>query len=356
MVDYQKSDGLKYILKQRWLNNSGEFPKDKGNFVEHYTNIETYMDEKIHDEVMTGAASKGDGVLTNHGVKHVQMVIRYAYKLLGESKLKELIGYEIFILLLSIHFHDVGNIYGRDKHEKKIADIMDDLGDKIPLDNAERRIVVAIAEAHGGNVDTDATDKDTLRLLQVFENCNGIKIRPALLAAILRFADELADDNTRASRYVTLGISNRIHHEYSKSLHPITFIENTIEFVFDISYDLSVNSIKTPKGTRFLYDEILYRLRKCMCELEYCRKYADSFIRISAFNVTVNILKKQNTFRLHKNFKFSLRLLGYPNYTSLDISSFVDNPTSLPYKSGKLLRADIADHGGIKKWLKIRFL
>jgi len=84
-----------------------------------------------------------------YGVNHVKMVMDKANSLLAKQK-SDLIGYELYILLLSIHFHDLGNILGRSEHEKKIDEVIEKLGESLPLDMVEKSFVSAIAMAHGG--------------------------------------------------------------------------------------------------------------------------------------------------------------------------------------------------------------
>lgn len=292
MGTYKEVDGLRYTMEQ--LQNSGEkdqFPTGKGDLVASFKYIEDYMNQNCHPNTTLGAALHGDGLLTDHGVEHVKMVIQNAGKLVGDMQYKRLNGYEIYLLLLAIHFHDVGNVCGRQEHEKKIDDIITALGDRLPLDTPEKVMVSDIATAHGGYADIDHTDKDTLRHLSLIDNCNGIIIRPALLGAILRFADELSDDSTRANRYLNatgqIPSENMIFHAYSAALSPIAFNGNTIAFKYYIPFEQAKNRIPNDTGS-FLYDEIIKRLSKCMQELEYCSKYSEGFIRISTLSVEIH--------------------------------------------------------------------
>ena len=139
MGTYKEVDGLRYTMEQ--LQNSGEkdqFPTGKGDLVASFKYIEDYMNQNCHPNTTLGAALHGDGLLTDHGVEHVKMVIQNAGKLVGDMQYKRLNGYEIYLLLLAIHFHDVGNVCGRQEHEKKIDDIITALGDRLPLDTPEK--------------------------------------------------------------------------------------------------------------------------------------------------------------------------------------------------------------------------
>lgn len=324
------NDGLKYHFEQRYKGDLHidkksdvimEFPIGKENLVEKYVTLEKILNEKWHKNTNLGAAIKGDGVLTDHGVGHIVSVMAHAGILLGD-KIKKLYGYEIYLLLLAIHFHDLGNIKGREEHEEYISEIMLEMGDILPLDIVEKEFVIAIAAAHGGYVNGD---KDTIRYVNLDDNCNGIKVRAKILAAILRLADELSDDFSR-SEYNGIDIpsENEVYHEYSKSLAPVGISEETVSFHFRLPYELTQKKVGKADKKVYLYDEILERLAKTMRELEYCRNYADGFIKVSTINVKIDILKPENPYKVTDTITFRLKLQGYPNSKQKNIISYLD--------------------------------
>ena len=344
MPIYNPIDGLKCLMEQRHIEKSeGHFP-DGRDFVKLFAEIEEYLNTNVHPNTVLGAALHGDGLLTDHGVEHVQMVIRNAHFLLQTKQvgtsIDKLNGCEMLVLLLAAHFHDVGNIFGREGHERKINEIIDQLGDRWTLDTPETSIIEAIAMAHGGHAGDDTADKDTLRLLERESYWVNIPLRPAVLASVLRFADEISDDNTRASRFFnSAGIipeKSKIFHEYSLALSPITINGNVISFRYYIKVDKVHQKISTGNGQhRYLYDEILHRLRKCLCELEYCRKYADGLISTTTLNAELNIMPAHGRKPI-KTTKFSLSLKGYPSIDSTVIDT-------LEYQSGEDLNNAITE-------------
>jgi hypothetical protein len=327
---YHEADGLRYEMESRYLDRrAGQFPGFKSeDLIEAFSCVEYKLNAEWHPEVNLGAAVQGDGVLTDHGVSHVKMVMDRATSLLI-SKKDDLIGYELYILLLSIHFHDLGNIYGRSEHEKKIDDIILKLGKELPLDTVEKNFISTIAMAHGGyNWNDDASgqvtnDKDTLRNLSSRESCNGLFVRTATLAAILRFADELSDDFSRIKN-IDIPNENKIYHAYSSSLEPIHIQGNTISFHYRIPYDLTQTKMLKGSTKLYLYDEILLRLAKCMRELEYCRKYANDFINITTLNVKIDIMKPDVQYKSLATETFRLRLSGYPDEKIYKLKSFLE--------------------------------
>jgi metal-dependent HD superfamily phosphatase/phosphodiesterase len=121
---FSERDGLRFILEKKFNERkSNEFPNDDINYVNVYKQLEDHLNAQIHPETEKGAILNGSGLLTDHGASHVSMVIQRAGLLLNDN-INKLSEFEIFIFLLATHFHDVGNILGREKHEEKIMDIM----------------------------------------------------------------------------------------------------------------------------------------------------------------------------------------------------------------------------------------
>lgn len=328
-------DGLRCEFEKRYRRRKSEFPANCGDLVNKFQVMEEYLNKNVHNHVNTGPALHRDGRLTDHGADHIIMVMDKAYEILGD-KVKDLTGYEIFILLIAIHIHDIGNIWGRVDHEEKLVDIMNEIGGDLGIDNITEEIVVKIAESHGGYADTERRNKDTLHEVPETYDCNGKKIRPALLASILRFADELSDDCTRAAGSLEkVPEENQIYHAYSSSLEPITISEKTVSLRYRIPYDLIFQPFKKDDRDRYLYDEILDRLLKCLRELDYCRKYAEGFINVKELSITIIFLSKDNKFKHLDQDAFKLGIIGYPCDGYTDFEKYVTPTDNRPkYHSG----------------------
>lgn len=345
-MDYYKNqDGLKYELQCRYNGAApfGEKRKEFPNndeFLKIFYIIEEKMNADYHKDVNLGAAIAGDGLLTDHGIKHVQDVIQHAGDIL--SDIQQLTGYEIFILLLSIHFHDVGNIYGRDEHEQKIADVINELGDSLPLSIPEKQFINNIATAHGGYFDGD---KDTISHICADTKFGNVQFRPKVLASILRFADEISDDLRRSTiKENRISETNKAFHAYSKALFPVSIEGETVIFHFQIPYALTQSKIGKGGNQVFLYDEILDRVTKCMRELEYCRKYSDGLIKISSISVKIEILQ-DGSFKPIRGGgdSFRLTLQGYPDVGKHSLESYMEKPDAITGFSKKLRYADGLD-------------
>lgn len=362
MTYYNSMDGLNLVLQERWLvasspdsqDHTQQFPSQKRNYLELYHNFEVTMNKKYHPNVNLGAAVSGEQLLTDHGVDHVKSVICHAKDII--SDVNKLNGYEIFLLLFSIHFHDLGNISGREDHEQKIADIMDKLGSELPLDAGEKQLVASIATAHGGFSDKKTRNKDTIKDVIADDTFSNMPVNSKALAAILRFSDELSDDLTRSDfSGIEIPHENEAYHEYSKALQPVSIRGDTIRFTFRIPYELTQKKVGKGDSEVFLYDEILDRMAKCMRELEYCRQYANGLIHLTTADVTISVLQKGSSFQVIKNMgdHFRLTLQGYPKKSTFGISDYlVTESTSshgaknLKYENGDSLRSAIENCNG----------
>lgn len=201
------------------------FPHDDVDYYRRYVALDEHLNRHVHPVVNQGAAAHGDGWLTDHGYDHIKTVLRRASDLITSKDKVVITPYETFLLATAIHFHDVGNVFGRDRHERQITTVMAQLGDQlIGGDGLEKRMIRDIAMAHGGYVDSDLEDKDTIGRLPWQPPTQAQEPRVRLLAALLRFADELADDYTRTNRFVVdndLLQGSEIYHIYADRLRQV---------------------------------------------------------------------------------------------------------------------------------------
>jgi hypothetical protein len=333
---------LEVWLSKMQTSHANWFPYAAGNYASRYTDLADYLNKHVHTEVERGALladlSKKlkDGsisyenaiYLNNHGPGHVSSVIERASDLLRDLGIT-LSPYEGYLLLAAIHFHDVGNILGREEHEKKCLVIMNskDVSGKLG-DDTEKRVIARIASAHGGI--TDVGSKDTISPLLQEEDRYGQEIRPRFLAAILRFADELADDRSRASRFSlqagTIPAEGEIYHAYSFSLQSVLVKKAEVRLSYEINPTEAVRKYKKPDGKPdvYLLDEIYSRIEKMHQERMYCMRFwpptvqpiARVRVKIEAFRIPVDISSSPTdthyTMMEDKTITFSMEEEGYP--------------------------------------------
>lgn len=310
-----------------------EFPRHNGiSYIKRFNNVADLMDEQVHPEVEKGAMLRDGGMLTDHGPKHIATVIERASSLLchPEEAFPKLTAYEVYILLLAIHFHDVGNIFGRARHEARHADVMDRFTDHLGHEMVEKQAILRIARAHGGSINGN---KDTISRLRRVEPVLGKVVRYQTLAAILRFADELADDSHRASRIGNLlGIipeGSEVYHAYARSLHSVMVNpgERRVALHFCFLKDEATRTFgKNGAGGQieqvFLLDEIFERSKKMHFERKYCMKFTHDLVQIDAIDVKIEVYQDQHSVEpCVEPVGYRLEEAGYPDTDGVE---FVD--------------------------------
>lgn len=309
----------------KWHPGKSKPSQEKAGFARRYENIA----QRLRDAHTTAVASavaaearrqaeRGEeidpGLLTDHGPDHIERVIERATELVSSGGV-ELSAREVFMLLVAIQLHDVGNAYGRDKHEEMVWEVLRQVrGDD--LDDIETRWICQIVEAHGGT--TPNGSKDRIGPIYPEQKYNGQTIRLQLLAALLRFADELSEDSTRAARFLMQGgrlpKKSEAYHEYAKSLRSVTVNAPAKEIALTFVLDRRLASQKVGKddGEEFLLDEIFKRTRKMHYERIYCSRFmAPHEIRIEQIKVEILFLDDAGR-EFHEPIRYRLEDRGYP--------------------------------------------
>lgn len=294
-----------------------DFPNDDITYPEKYKIASHNLNEWVHPLVNTGAMITESGLLTDHGPGHIRMLIKRISTILEGCDL-ELTPYEVYVLLLAVQFHDTGNIKGRHKHSWKSADIIERFKgiDYFKLDRFVWEDIFKIANAHSGAIKDDPIGK-----IDDTPPTSEQKIRRKLLAALLRFSDELSENRMRAARYFLIdgGLPKEsiIYHLYADCLDSIEIDQrdHTIKMFFKVNFellnqiekyeiqknisgDVLLDSEGKPKFIwihTYLIEEIYLRTLKTHYERIYCSRYFKKDIYFNAIEVSIDIYRENKT-------------------------------------------------------------
>lgn len=258
--------------------------------------------------------------LNQHGVGHVEKVIEKVLELIKKFRFGYPSASEVFILLCAIQIHDIGNIYGRDGHETSFATTFHELAKDIIPDSVTRKNILKIAQVHSGNI---YGDKDTITKanLQYNKTWFNKQIREPILAALLRFGDELADDSSRFDKVAfdmkKIPKESLIYHEYSKSLHAVNIFDHDINKTCYVSLEFYIDSkavtVEYLKGNKpiLLMDEIFNRTKKMEQERRYCMRFLSQFIPLTEIMVKIEIEPEESLMQMVP-ITYTLSEKGYP--------------------------------------------
>lgn len=286
------------------------------DYAARYQALSDYCDLHIHPYVVAAAAARAPGgLLTDHGTEHIVTVAARAGDLISAFEGKAgLSCLEIYLLLVAAQLHDIGNATGREGHELGAGEFLAQVGPLLGDDPLEKRFINQIARAHGGKY---RDDKDTISHLDTNAYILAMPIRPKLLASLLRLADELADDRTRASRYVinqgAVPSSSEVYHEYALSLNTPLIRRDSITLEFEMNVANATRTFGKDGGSVYLLDEIFSRTRKMDCERRYCMRFLREVLQIDRVDVTINIFKRSENESPLFILNYRLEEAGYPS-------------------------------------------
>lgn len=347
-MDLKNRDLESWLAKQ----DKRKFPQNgKVSYYEQYALAAEYLNNNVHNQVNPVAALKDGGFLTDHGPDHIKTVIKRASELVNTPKF-DLEPYEVYLLLMAIHFHDVGHIKdGRYQHEINSKYVIKDLGARLGTDDIEKRYMYKIAEAHGGEIDGK---KDKIRFLLEKDTVLNCQIRPQLLAAILRFADELSDDRTRAARYLIenggIPRTSEIFHRYAYSLHSVRVdLEGKfLEMNFEVTKDDIFKKCGKNNEEMYLIDEIYERTLKTYAECKYCMRFIPLNIHIKSIKVKIEFIDEDFEY-FRAPITYQLAETGYPDVNKMDIFNMCPDelsPNGVKLTGSKLKELMEKESGG----------
>lgn len=321
-IDVNLDSPLEVRLKElvEMENAHNEFPYTGDNRFELYTSIKSKLQRDYYRDI-DGALTKdtGGGAFTRHDLGHVDDVIRKAGQLLGanssaeEPALNRLKHYEVFVLLVACLIHDAGNNEGRSGHANRARRVLNDVSDG-RLDQKEISLISKIARAHGGK--TAAGSQDTIGELQIRDGAEHITVKPRLLAALLRIADELAENSRRANRRDEEG--SRFPNLFCSTISvSVDYKSRWISLDFAIADDDCALFGSDEEGEEMYFlDYISKRVAKTELERRYCDRYLRGFATFDGIRVNIELLKDDHEWQaIH----FELTDDGYPNSADLEI-------------------------------------
>jgi len=318
-----------------WLYNNQDkkdkFPNRNDQYFVRYLSIKKWLQDNIYKHIGAATGAEDGGIYTDHGPDHFNAVINYAGKLLGLDDSNNDIAlrpYEVYLLLTSILLHDAGNVHGRKDHEKKPLAIMTKMGSLAASDAIERKIIADIAEVHGGK--TKSGDKDTIgnKKWKDIRKFGDIGYRPNVIAALVRFADEICEDCNRAAGHLietdSLPKQSEVFHLYA---HAITSVsvdrqDKSINLEFYIEKENICKKFGKLDEEVYLIDEVMLRLEKMNNERVYCSRYMYEIIQLRQIKASIFIVDEDYNEIISKEFKLEDK--GYPSNANLLADEYPD--------------------------------
>lgn len=250
----------------------------------------------LQDEYYKWIQSNPDcSYFSDHGESHIQTVIHQAGELLNDELKKPENGslscVDIYVLLSSIIWHDVGMVEERAGHENFPSEIADEIQRTLFPNSGIQSVVSRISRGHTG--DTGLSIPSSKKAVTMGHKT--YHLHPKALAAILRFADEISENENRVSSADAVidqvPEDARIYWEFAKSITAIAvdLERERITVNIELEWDQAIQTYICPDdyqqrandGEITLIEYIVCRLEKMNNEKIYCAPefYKYAYIR-----------------------------------------------------------------------------
>lgn len=354
---------LEQLFKTLAQDRPAEMPHMRNDYFIQYQQMLNVFRTKYYNKIDAGLAalSSAPGLYTAHDAEHFDEVVVHAGHLLNITGFDSvaIVGskcmlnpYELYLLLAAIRVHDVGNMFGRDRHEKKCFQILQEMGAGAGADAAEKKIIARIAQAHGGK--TTLGSKDTIGELEIVSDNGHVSYRPRLLAGIVRIADEICENRRRAAEVLlesgTLPKHSEIYHRYASSITGNRW--RAADRTLNLKFEVKLSDIEKPWGSEnrategspavteiYLLDEIFSRLEKMDRERRYCNMHTREVFTIDNIRATVAIVNDTDHEIIESITIPELSDRGYPDDQSLNLKRQLEHYCGAGY--GASLREKI---------------
>lgn len=292
-----------------------EFHHDKAladKYYGYYTKaLATLISEDIYNSIKI--IQKG---LSDHGENHIMNVLDNAYELLVHKKydattqilvseeINSVDAIQLYFICVLILFHDVGNLTSDRKvhHEQEVIRQVYNHVRKLESEFDDEQVLIPeVASKHSGKA-LDGS-KDTIADLGIYpRHLFGVKIHTKKCAALLRFADELAEGSQRTSIFMNKFYDypypdgSDIYHKYAE----ITKIDidrehERICIRYNFILKIVDGKIEAVNNEEFiqLFGFALRRMLKLEAERKYCRYYCDWLSPFKRTHVTFNYFTEE---------------------------------------------------------------
>lgn len=243
----------------------------------------------------------------NHGPSHIRRVLVKLDQILDSNKQKHINCYELFLAMMSILYHDIGIMRQRQDHGIISKNILNsDINDAYIIDPFDKEIISAAVVSHSGSksIETEC------QCFSQEETIKDYKVRPKVIAALVRLADELDEDSRRADlklqERLNIPESSLFFWRFCQRIQGIMPIFSNKKIQFDIkllSEDIELEGL-TPNGKRFFTDFFAEKLDKFNKERILANLFLPYELKYSEILINMKPITDFDTWKTPRNFVF----------------------------------------------------
>ncbi len=236
---------------------------------------------------------------TDHGEDHIIEVQKVIEQMISGAYSK-LTPLELYIICCASYAHDWGNIIDRENHRDYSHKFYNCVFSNNERVAQEATAIHSLVWAHSGESTTG--DKDTIKDLDIRHRLYDNYVNLQLIAAILRFADELAESPKRIdANYVKnkkLNKTSLSHHLYAKSID-INSDHKESRIYIDLHIGIRKEretfvAVYVGTGKKIPLEEFLVlidsKIRKADEERKYANYYLKEFLHFQELSINLKFM------------------------------------------------------------------
>jgi len=284
------------------LQEKAETDSTAKNLWCQYSAMKNYLSRQYYPWVQANCP-----YFTDHGQAHIESVIQSSSQILSKSLQNSspkvvLTSLDLYILLCSVIWHDIGMVFERSGHSNKVKEIIDRIKELGFPDPSVSRLVSELVKAH--------EERNGLIIPEREQDCTvntkTYTVFPRALAAIVRFADEISENRSRISPSLLkngkIPKENLIYWEHANCLtasRADPYRERVIVTV-EIEVDKAIAVHCCPEECKqhsgdgesiSLIEYLVARLQKMNNERAYCAREFERYASIRKIEVRLKLIK-----------------------------------------------------------------
>jgi hypothetical protein len=245
---------------------------------------------------------------TNHGRSHINRVLEKLDRLVDGDPLRDGVinAYELFLTMVSVLYHDVGLLRGRKGHQITSQLLVGDENNEYLVNANDRDIIKAAVVSHSSNEDIEHR---CARFAET-EVIGSYSVRPRVVAALVRLADELDEDYRRADptleQRLNMADDSRFFWRAAQCIRGILPVRNARQIRIDVKFDLEDcgRFFRVDGKPRSFIGLFAEKLTKINSERKLTTKYLPPTIQYDELRISVKPLDEHKDWSRPRDFVF----------------------------------------------------
>jgi pyrimidine-nucleoside phosphorylase len=236
----------------------------------------------------------------DHGPGHIERVLQIVEKLVGANPEAVLGAHELYLTLMAVIYHDVGIIQKRDGHGDLSAAIV--LAEnQVELTTADKDVISKAVASHSSSKDI----REVCAELLDEEPIEGQTVRPKVIAALVRIADELDEDQRRARDFIqdlaAIPDSSRFFWRFCQCISGLDIRQDKLEIIMGVRFEADDIDRFLPEGKDATLLPFVVRFARKLAKINRERRTVNEFLpdelRYGRIRVMVKPLRGHPTWK-----------------------------------------------------------